>query len=58
VPEGRVGYAEVMEHEDVFFVTFAVSFVSIIVLRKGKGNMRGRIHHCDRYILLPSSLVS
>ena len=31
-----------MEHEEVFFVTFVLSLVSIIVLRKGKGDMRGR----------------
>ena len=37
---GRVGWVEVREHEEVFFVTFVVSLVSIRALRKGKGEHR------------------
>ena len=46
---GRVGWAEAMEPEEVFFVTFILSFVSTIVLcGRGRGTyakergMRGR----------------
>ena len=35
---GRVGWAEAMEPEEVFFVTFMLSFVSTIVLcGRGRG---------------------
>ena len=37
VPEGRVGCAETMGHEEVFFVTLVVFFVSMIVFSEGKG---------------------
>ena len=40
--EGRLGYVEAMDGEEVFFAAFILSFVSMIVLRKGKGDMRGR----------------
>ena len=49
---GRVGCAEAMERE-VFFVTFVLSFVNMIVLcgREGgtcmeEGDMRGRAEAC------------
>jgi len=46
VTEGRVGCAEAMWHEEVFFVTFVVFFVSMIVLRKKKGNIGRRAEAC------------
>jgi len=30
-PEGSVGYVEILEREEVFFVTFMLFFVSMIV---------------------------
>ena len=46
VPEGRVGCAEAMEHEEVFFVTFVISFVNMIILLKEKGKMHRRAGAC------------
>ena len=40
---GRGGCAQVMEREEVFFVTFDLFFVS---MRKGKGNMGGGDRTC------------
>jgi len=44
--EGRVGCAEGMDGEEVFFVTFVPFFVSMIVSWKEKGNTRGRKWSC------------
>ena len=35
-----------IEPEEVFLVMFVLSFVSMIILRKGKGDMRGRVWTC------------
>ena len=35
-----------IELEEVFLVMFVLSFVSMIILRKGKGDMRGRAEVC------------
>jgi len=39
---GRGGCAGAMEREEVSFVAFVLFFISMIVLRKAKVNMRGR----------------
>jgi len=43
---GRESRVEAREHEEVFFVTFVVFLVSMIALRKEKGNMRRRAWAC------------
>jgi len=43
---GRESGVEAMEHEEVFFVTFVVFLVSMIALRKEKGNMGRRAGAC------------
>ena len=35
-----------MEHEEVFFVMFVLSLISVVVLRKRKGDMGGREWIC------------
>jgi len=50
--EGRVGWVEARECEEVFFVTFVVSLVSMIVLRKEKGNMRRSAGACMVYVAI------
>ena len=35
-----------IEPEEFFLVMLVLSFVSVIILREGKGDMRGRVEVC------------
>jgi len=41
-----LGCAMAIEPEEFFLVMLVLSFVSVIILREGKGDMRGRVEVC------------
>ena len=45
-PKGRAGCAEAMDGEEVFFVTFVLFLVSMIVSWEEEGNTRGGEWSC------------